>query len=48
MTALMTSGVRAGAGVVLIQEPRMRKEKEGDEWTAKILDTNFIYIHGNS
>jgi hypothetical protein len=26
----------------------MRKENEGDGWTAKIGHTNFINIHGNS
>jgi hypothetical protein len=48
MTALMSAAVRAGAGVVLIQEPSMKREKEGDGWIAKIRDNNFIYIHGNS
>jgi hypothetical protein len=48
MTALMSAAVRAGAGVVLMQEPSIRKEKEGDGWIAKIRDANFIYIHGNS
>jgi hypothetical protein len=48
MTTLMSAAVRAGAGVVLIQEPSMKREKEGDGWIAKIWDNNFIYIHGNS
>jgi hypothetical protein len=30
MTTLMSAAVRAGAGVVLIQEPSMKREKEGD------------------
>jgi hypothetical protein len=42
MTALMSAAVRAGAGVVLIQEPSMKTEEDG--WKAKIRDANFIYI----
>jgi hypothetical protein len=45
MTALMSAAVRAGAGVVLIQEPSMRQEEEG--WKAKIRDSNYIYIHSS-
>jgi hypothetical protein len=44
MTALMSAAVRARAGVVLIQEPSMKREKERDGWIAKIRDNNFIYI----
>jgi hypothetical protein len=43
VTALMSAAVRAGADI-LIQEPSMKKEEGG--WDAKILDANFIYIHG--
>jgi hypothetical protein len=43
MTALMSAAVRAGADIVLIQEPSMKKEEDG--WKAKIRDANFIYIH---
>jgi hypothetical protein len=45
MTMLMSVAVRAGAGVVLIQEPSMRQEKDG--WKAKIRDSNYIYIHSS-
>jgi hypothetical protein len=43
MTALMSAVVRAGAEVVLIQEPSMRKEDHG--WISKIRDENYIYIY---
>jgi hypothetical protein len=36
MTALMSAAVRAGAEIVLIQEPSMKKEE--DKWKAKIRD----------
>jgi hypothetical protein len=42
MTALMSAAVRAGAEVVLIQEPSVKKEEDG--WKPKIRDANFIYI----
>jgi hypothetical protein len=45
MTALMFAAVRAGAGVVLIQEPSMRQEEDG--WKAKIRDSNYMYIHSS-
>jgi hypothetical protein len=41
----MCAAVRAGAGVVLIQEPSMRQEE--DRWNAKIRDSNYIYIHSS-
>jgi hypothetical protein len=34
MTALMSAAVRAGADVVLIQEPSVKEEE--DRWKAKI------------
>jgi hypothetical protein len=45
MTALMSGAVRAGAGVVLTQEPSMRQEKDG--WKAKIRNSNYIHIHSS-
>jgi hypothetical protein len=45
MTVLISAAVRAGAEVVLIQEPSMRQEKDG--WKAKIRDPNFIYINSS-
>jgi glycine/D-amino acid oxidase-like deaminating enzyme len=42
MTALMSAAVRAGAEVVLIQEPSVKKE-EG-QWKAKTRDGNYVYI----
>jgi hypothetical protein len=43
MTALVSATVRAGAEVVLIQEPSMRKEDHG--WMSKIRDENYIYVY---
>jgi hypothetical protein len=43
MTALMSAAVRAGAEVVLIQEPSVKKE-EG-KWKVKIRDGNYVYIY---
>jgi hypothetical protein len=45
MTALMSAGVRAGAEVVLIQEPSVKEEE--DRWKAKIKDGNYIYIYSD-
>jgi hypothetical protein len=45
MTALMSAAVRAGAEVVLIQEPSMKEEE--DRWRAKIKDGNYIYIYSD-
>jgi hypothetical protein len=45
MTALMSAAVRAGAEVVLIQEPSMKEEE--DRWKAKIKDGNYIYIYSD-
>jgi hypothetical protein len=42
MTALMSAAVRAGAEVVLIQDPSVKEEE--DRWRAKIKDGNYIYI----
>jgi hypothetical protein len=41
ITALIA--VRAGAEVVLIQEPSMKKEE--DKWKVKIRDGNYVYIY---
>jgi hypothetical protein len=43
MTALMSAAVRAGAEVVLIQEPSVKKEE--DKWKVKIRDGNYVYIY---
>jgi hypothetical protein len=45
MTALMSAAVRAGAEVVLIQEPSVKEEE--DRWKAKIKDGNYIYIYSD-
>jgi hypothetical protein len=45
MTALMSAAVRAGAEVVLIQEPSVKEEE--DRWRAKIKDGNYIYIYSD-
>jgi hypothetical protein len=42
MTALMSAAVRAGAEVVLIQEPSVKEDE--DRWRAKIKDGNYTYI----
>jgi glycine/D-amino acid oxidase-like deaminating enzyme len=41
-TALMSAAVRAGAEVVLIQEPSVKKEE--DKWKVKIRDGNYVSI----
>jgi hypothetical protein len=43
MTALMSEAVRAGAEVVLIQEPSVKNEE--DKWMVKIRDGNYVYIY---
>jgi hypothetical protein len=43
MTALMSAAVRAGAEVVLIQEPSVKKEE--DKWKVNIRDGNYVYIY---
>jgi hypothetical protein len=43
MMALMSAAVRAGAEVVLIQEPSVKEEE--DRWKAKIKDGNYISIY---
>jgi hypothetical protein len=43
MMALMSAAGRAGAVVVLIQEPSVKEEE--DWWKAKIKDGNFIEIY---
>jgi hypothetical protein len=45
MTALMSAAIRAGAQVVLIQEPRV--EEEEDWWREKIKDGNYTYIYSD-
>jgi hypothetical protein len=45
MTALMSEAVRAGAEVVLIQEPSVKEEE--DRRKAKIKDGNYIYIYSD-
>jgi glycine/D-amino acid oxidase-like deaminating enzyme len=42
MTALISAAVRAGAEVVLIQEPSVKKEE--DKWKVKTRDGNYVYI----
>jgi hypothetical protein len=42
ITVLMSPAVRAGAEVVLIQEPSMKKEEE--KWKVKIQDENYLDI----
>jgi hypothetical protein len=46
MTALMAAAVRAGAEMVLVQEPSMKQEE--DKWVAKIRDGNYVYIYSDS
>jgi hypothetical protein len=46
MTALMAAAVRAGAEIVVLQEPSMKQEE--DKWVAKIRDGNYVYIHSDS
>jgi hypothetical protein len=43
MTVLMSAAVRAGAEVVLIQEPSVRTEE--DKWKVKIRYGNYVYIY---
>jgi hypothetical protein len=45
MTALMSAAVRAGAEVILIQEPSVKEEE--DRWRAKIKDGNYTYIYSD-
>jgi hypothetical protein len=45
MTALMSTAVRPGAEVVLIQEPSVKKEE--DKWKVKIWDGNYVYIYSS-
>jgi hypothetical protein len=43
LTALMSTAVRAGVEMVLIQEPSMRQEDYG--WMSKIRGQNYIYVY---
>jgi hypothetical protein len=43
MPALMSAAVRAGAEVILIQEPSVKKDE--DKWKVKIRDGNYVYIY---
>jgi hypothetical protein len=46
MRALMAAAVRAGAEMVLVEEPSMGEEE--DKWVAKIREGNHVYIHSDS